>query len=350
VPAGWSPSDPDAPPPYLPDPNQSVPDGDCTATTGCDGAPPSAPPPPSAGEPDPSDPDGGPHGDVPQQKESTSTTGADGSSTTTERETSWNPYSQKTTVRETTTRTNADGSTVQEKTTTTSGGTAGGGTSRTTTKVTTRTGADGSVTVETEGSSESTEKKEEEAPESTASGGIDCSSEPSCTGDAIQCGILKQIWRDNCVFAKVSGGDSCAAPPVCDQSQLACSSALQAWHDRCPQGSPNQAGINAAVDSLIPSGELTVSELDAAAAADPDYDPDAVVDLASISVGPTNPSPSGSCPLPFSIVVMGIDVEIGSVELCDFTDWISWLVRISASLFALFIITGYGSGRSTGGA
>jgi len=348
VPAGWNPASPGVP--YIPDPNQAKADGECTAAGGCGGSPPSSPPPPDAGQPDPGDPDGGSHGDVPQGGESTSTTGSDGTTTTSERTTTFNPYSGETVVRDRVTTTNPDGSTVVDDTKTTSRGTPGGGTSRTTTRTKTTTGADGSVSVETEGSTSETEGQEEEAPDNLASGGLDCGSEPSCTGDAIQCGILKQIWRDNCVFSKISGGDSCAAPPVCDSSQVSCAAALQSWHDRCPQGSPNQSAIDGAVDALVPGGDMTVSELDAAAASDPDYVPDSVVDLSSISIGPTNPSPSGSCPLPFSITVMGVDVAIGSTELCDFTDWISWLVRISASLFALFIITGYGVGRSTGGA
>jgi len=348
VPAGWNPDAPGVP--YIPDPNQAKADGECTAASGCGGSPPSSPPPPDAGEPDPADPDGGSHGDVPQGGESTTTTGSDGTTTTSERTTTFNPYSGETVVRDRVTTTNPDGSTVVDDTKTTSRGTPGGGTSRTTTRTKTTTGADGSVTVETEGSTSETEGQEEEAPDNLASGGLDCGSEPSCTGDAIQCGILKQIWRDNCVFNKISGGDSCSAPPVCDSSQVACANALQSWHDRCPQGSPDSSAIEAVADALVPATEMTVSELDAAVAADPDYAPDSEVDLSSLDIGPSNPSPSGSCPLPFSISVMGIEVGIGTVEMCDFMDWISWLVRISASLFALFIITGYGVGRSTGGA
>jgi len=347
VPAGYIPPDPDTA--YEPDPNQTVPDSGCTSSTGCDGDPPSTPPPPNAGEPDPAT--GGSVGDETTGNESTSSTSADGTQSTSQKTTTFNPYSGATTVRETVTTTNPDGSTVVDaKTTTTTPNASGNGSGTTTTRSVTRTAADGTVTTETEGSSSTTDTDDTEASKNLASGGDSCAAPPSCNGDAIQCGILLQVWRDNCVFSKLSGGDSCDAPPVCDTSQVGCAALLQGWHDRCPQGAPDQSGINAAVDALVPAGEMTVAELDAAVASDPDYSPDAEVDLSSISIGPTNPSPSGSCPLPFSITVMGVDVAIGSTELCDFTDWISWLVRISASLFALFIITGYGVGRSTGGA
>lgn len=349
TPSDWVPQSPDDS--YTPDPSNFEESDSCS---NCDGSAPGVPAPENGGQPDPDDPDGGNFGDEHIGGESTTTTHEDGTTVTTENGINFNPYSGAYTRKETTTTTRPDGTSTREETTTTTtpnGSGGSGGTTTTRTNVRTEIGADGSETTFTEGSSTVTDGEgEKEAPKTSAGGGVSCAAEPTCSGDPIQCGILKQIWRDNCVFSKVSGGDSCDAAPVCDSSQLACAAVLQAWHDRCPQGAPDQAGINAAVDALVPAGEMTVAELDAAVASDPDYSPDAEVDLSSISIGPTNPSPSGSCPLPFSITVMGVDVAIGSTELCDFTDWISWLVRISASLFALFIITGYGVGRSTGGA
>lgn len=347
TPGGWNPGNPGDP--YTPDGNSFAGDG-CTEDGTCDGSTPGTPAPPNAGEPDPSDPDGGSVGDQSGGSESTTTTGADGTTVTTEKTNSYNPYSDTRTHKETTTTNRPDGSSTTEQTTVTTSPSAGGGTTTTRGTTRTHTAPDGTVTTEIEGETTTDDTIDEEGDGKNASGGLNCSAEPHCTGDPIQCAVLKQVWRDNCVFNKISGGDSCAAPPVCDSSQIACANALQSWHDRCPQGAPDQSGIDAAVDALVPGGDMTVSELDAAAAGDPDYVPDSVVDLSSISIGPTNPNPSGSCPLPFSIVVLGIDVEIGSTELCDLTDWISWLVRISASIFALFIITGYSAGRSSGGA
>ncbi|KKY06175.1 hypothetical protein NY99_22530 [Xanthomonas phaseoli pv. phaseoli] len=56
-----------------------------------------------------------------------------------------------------------------------------------------------------------------EGDKSQFSGGDDCSSPPSCSGDAIMCGQARIQWRIDCNTRKnrnVSGG-TCNAPPVC---------------------------------------------------------------------------------------------------------------------------------------
>lgn len=60
-------------------------------------------------------------------------------------------------------------------------------------------GSDGSGVVGPGGVPGGTGDGSEEGEESGASGGQACDAPPSCTGDAVQCAILEQQWRNRCV-------------------------------------------------------------------------------------------------------------------------------------------------------
>ncbi|HHZ21265.1 TPA: hypothetical protein HH295_02315 [Xanthomonas vasicola pv. zeae] len=76
-------------------------------------------------------------------------------------------------------------------------------------------GPDG--TCKKDGDGDGDPDKPGEGDKSQFSGGDDCSSPPSCSGDAIMCGQARIQWRIDCNTRRnrnVSGG-TCNAPPVC---------------------------------------------------------------------------------------------------------------------------------------
>lgn len=350
TPTGWVPTDPEDT--YSAVPQSMVPQTSCTEGLNCGGGEPnSSTPPEGAGEPnDPQDPSQGNIGDVPLASSETSSTAPDGTTTTVQNGINFNPYSGAQTETTTTTTTSPDGTSVVEKETTTtkptgSGAGGSGGTTTTTTVVRTTTAPDGTVTTETSGSTTVEEGDVDEPSDTSASGGGSCEAEPECSGDAVQCAIFRQVWRQNCVFAKTTGGDSCDSPPSCDVSQLGCLAAKQAWEDRCPPAVVDTAGIQSALEAALPADMLTASKVEQAIASDPDYEQNLEVDLSTYSV--PDPAPSGSCPLPLSIQVLDQTIEIAPVDLCELLGYISWLVRISASLLAVGIVTGVHLVRSS---
>ncbi|MCC6143399.1 MAG: hypothetical protein IT368_06305 [Candidatus Hydrogenedentes bacterium] len=93
------------------------------------------------------------------------------------------------------------------------------------------------------------------------------------------------------------------------------------------------------MDAVLPPDMLTGPKVEAAIAADPDYTQVEEIDLGSFDPGP-DPVASGTCPLPLTLDVLDQMVEIGDADLCSFLAYISWFVRISASLLAVGIVTG----------
>lgn len=72
-------------------------------------------------------------------------------------------------------------------------------------------------------------------PGDTASGGVDCSAPPTCSGDQTLCNIDYQTWADRCASqGKVTGGTTCDAPPVCTGNELECAQLYQQWKSNCP--------------------------------------------------------------------------------------------------------------------
>ncbi|WP_146096155.1 hypothetical protein [Xanthomonas arboricola] len=77
-----------------------------------------------------------------------------------------------------------------------------------------------------------------EGDKSQFSGGDDCSSPPSCSGDAIMCGQARIQWRIDCNTRKnrnVSGG-TCSMPPICTGEKcdaVEYSSMMFQWRSAC---------------------------------------------------------------------------------------------------------------------
>lgn len=77
-----------------------------------------------------------------------------------------------------------------------------------------------------------------EGDKSQFSGGDDCSSPPSCSGDAIMCGQARIQWRIDCNTRKnrnVSGG-TCSTPPICTGEKcdaVEYSSMMFQWRTAC---------------------------------------------------------------------------------------------------------------------
>ena len=55
-------------------------------------------------------------------------------------------------------------------------------------------------------------------------GGNTCDSQPRCSGDAVQCAQLVQLWRVRCEQGEASSGDlsQCSTPFECEGDAIQC--------------------------------------------------------------------------------------------------------------------------------
>lgn len=109
----------------------------------------------------------------------------------------------------------------------------------------------------------------EEEEESSVEGGVDCQVAPRCSGDAIQCSILYQVWKGRCEAEKESEEDTVTEASV---------------------QSGNEPG------QLFSDVDLT-------------NDIDGFLNQTGIA---------GTCPAPETLILMGTTVEVPYTAFCDF--------------------------------
>lgn len=97
--------------------------------------------------------------------------------------------------------------------------------SSTTTSTTTTTSSPGSGTGEGEGEGEVNR---------VGSPSNNCDSPPVCSGDAIDCAILVEEWKNSCNAYELSTpATDCLEPPTCEGDPIECSIFLQDWDQYC---------------------------------------------------------------------------------------------------------------------
>lgn len=154
-------------------------------------------------------------------------------------------------------------------------------------------------------------ENEEEEP-SEASTSDDCFYAPSCSGDAIQCGQLLEIWRLRCkedesTDKSVSGALDCSSPFVCDGDALACAS-LEISRDRaCALG----------VDTVVSDINSHFTAM-GYSKVDETVEVDKTIDIASSAGDFLNPGVNtGSCISAPSFVFNGNTIDIPVDGFCD---------------------------------
>lgn len=183
---------------------------------------------------------------------------------------------------------------------------------------------------------------------SEASGGDNCASPPSCSGDAIACMQVKIQWRIDCNTRKnrnVSGGH-CSAVPVCTGDNcdaVEYASLVQQWKAACAlealaSGAGGGGDGDAVVDLLTGPGSINSNAGGGDSLDDgspwsdegEEHEPDA-----------SGYGWSRSCPSPPSLSLPGgQSVQIDLTPLCNWVSLGGTLVLILAGLMSLRIVAG----------
>ncbi|MNZ77897.1 hypothetical protein D3C78_964530 [compost metagenome] len=221
------------------------------------------------------------------------------------------PTSTTTTVEQDVTETpNPDGSTTTDTTTTTNttncSGVGSCSTTTSTTNTTSKTNADGSSGGETstctgagckdsDGKTQD-EREEEEAEKPSVTGAESCDAAIACTGDVMQCEIIKQLKDERCRMIEAQDYES------------------------------NKHLIDEAI-------------------AGPDYQMDEeTTQIPSFVASGVRFLPSGACPSPSSVSVAGQSIEFDYGPFCSFATGIAPIVvGVSLLLAALFVGRGLGA-------
>jgi hypothetical protein len=128
--------------------------------------------------------------------------------------------------------------------------------------------------------------------------GVDnCDAPPQCTGDAVQCGIITQEWKDYCASVKITDDQKTQAQADIDQAN---SDYVQYKQDKDNR-----------VDSYFSTFQSDLS----------------------------NAYSSGECPLDSHFSLFGHDVTLPFSEACDFFRFLRVIVIVFAQLAAARIIS-----------
>lgn len=184
------------------------------------------------------------------------------------------------------------------------------------------------------------------------SGGDDCNSPPSCSGDAIMCGQARIQWRIDCNTRRntnIAGG-SCSAMPVCTGEKcdaMEHTQMIMQWRTACAVEKLAQ-GTGGGGDG---NGDLAAIR-DALTGTGGTVDPGAsqpgsgawMPDTPDGGGGVGQPDTSGygwgggSCPTPPAIEVMGSVIEFNVQPLCNWLSLASYFVMGLAALGSLRIV------------
>lgn len=164
----------------------------------------------------------------------------------------------------------------------------------------------------------------EYAGEAGASGS--CDELPVCSGDPVQCAILRQSWTTACIDnGEVSIPTDCDAPATCTGDNINCSSLLLARSQFC--------AIFGDQDWLTSQNPTT----------DADFDRDLKDEATSIDLATeidTAGFSTGACPADLVVPVLGSTVPVTFAPLCDLASIIRPLIIISSLLMGYMIIGG----------
>ncbi|MCC5067068.1 hypothetical protein LLE67_04315 [Xanthomonas campestris] len=190
------------------------------------------------------------------------------------------------------------------------------------------------------------DKQDGDEKDNKASGGGECGSPPSCSGDAIACNTNWQVWKLRCTSASVTGspencgtaysctGDSAQCTQIALLRKTACSNALQGNLDSDGDGfgvgdSANLKGIK---DAITGAGkDLQGVEVPWM---------DGFLDQKEWSSG----LGTGTCPAPIArtVTIAGYagNVEFSFQPLCDFASLLYAVVVTLSAVSSAFIIAG----------
>lgn len=208
----------------------------------------------------------------------------------------------------------------------------------------------------------------EKGSDNKASSSGSCSAPPACSGDAIQCSILRQNWLNMCetkslsdklggdAESSVSGSSSCESTPVCSGDAVQCAILHNVHQQRCKDDPENpdynidagelesalsgaESDLNAAIDGAFSQfASDTQTEIAAAGGVEsmfenfeiPDFTADYEQDL-------------GSCPNDEIVIDLDLfgSLSFSVAEYCDRLTLVGTLVRTSAALYCFFVVFGF---------
>ncbi|MEA9787072.1 virulence factor TspB C-terminal domain-related protein [Xanthomonas campestris pv. raphani] len=190
------------------------------------------------------------------------------------------------------------------------------------------------------------DKQDGDEKDNKASGGGECGSPPSCSGDAIACNTNWQVWKLRCTSAAVTGspencgtaysctGDAAQCTQIALLRKTACSNALQGNLDSDGDGfgvgdSANLKGIKDAITGAGKDLEgVDVPWMDG------------FLDQKEWSSG----LGTGTCPAPIArtVTIAGYagNVEFSFQPLCDFASLLYAVVVTLSAVSSAFIIAG----------
>ena len=187
--------------------------------------------------------------------------------------------------------------------------------------------------------------------EGTVSGGNDCLSSPACSGDAIQCAQLIQIWEVRCSqegSGTVSGSiDECLIPFTCDGDALLCSDLNFKHNSHCSNkllSDDYASNSQMEFDNLIENiGEPPLNDDGTLVVTENEIDVSTYVDFNSIASA-TSPLGSGTCPsnLTFNIPLSNQVVEFPINGVCQISPLLRLVLILISSLVAarnLYLVT-----------
>lgn len=156
-------------------------------------------------------------------------------------------------------------------------------------------------------------------------GSADCSVQPSCSGDPVQCAILYQEWASMCYDPGVYNNPSdCNVPLTCEGDVLKCEIIRQERQQYC-----DLFGTDSTFDS------------DPTNNADFDRDlKDEATEIDLPTAFDTSGLGSGSCPADYSMATSLGTVVLSFATMCELAPFIRILVLISSTFMAAFIVIG----------
>lgn len=156
---------------------------------------------------------------------------------------------------------------------------------------------------------------------SKVTGGRSCGSRPRCSGDAIQCSMLYQLWSVRCEKKEGSAqaSDSCEAPPTCEGDPISCAVLKQQWHTGCNSPFEDQATLDGLTAEY---GVETVFSDDV----------DMTDDLTGIF---SSPASASACPADKVFNYGGEAIAIPLTPFCDLAAAIRPLFLILCSLIGI---------------
>lgn len=218
-------------------------------------------------------------------------------------------------------------------------------------------GKDGTCKRDGDGDGQPDAGEEDGTADPTFSGGDNCDSPPSCSGDVIMCGQARIQWRIDCNTRKnrnVSGG-TCDRVPICTGEKcdsMEYSSMLFQWRSACAAekllqrngaGEGDSAAVNAIKDALAGNAGTP----DIGAEGDPSgafSDGSGDGGLPSGELDTSGFGYSRTCPTIPSVTVLGTTLNFDTSVFCQWLVLGGQIVLVMAALMSLRIISSSGEG------